>query len=145
MARTAGQTHEVLTREEVVKGSSDRSFGITFAVVALILAGIWYWRGSSAWPYALGVAAVFAVLALAAPRVLAPLNRLWLKIGLLLHRVVNPLVMGLLFYGCITPMALVIRLMGKDMLRLKFDREAPTYWITREPPGPAPESMRHQF
>lgn len=145
MAGTAGQTHEVLTREEVVKGSSDRSFGITFAVVALILAGIWYWHGRSPWPYALAVAALFAALALVAPRTLAPLNRVWLKIGLLLHRVVNPLVMGLLFYGCITPMALVIRLMGKDMLRLKFDREAPTYWINREPPGPAPESMRHQF
>jgi hypothetical protein len=145
MAKTAGQTHEVLTREEVVKGSSDRSFGVTFAAVALILAGIWYWHGRSAWPYALGVSAVFAALAAIAPRLLAPLNRVWLKIGLLLHRVVNPLVMGLLFYGCITPMALVIRLMGKDMLRLKFDREAQSYWIRREPPGPAPESMRHQF
>lgn len=145
MARTAGQTHEVLTREEVVKGSSDRSFGITFAVVALILAGIWYWHDRPAWIYALGIAVLFAVLALAAPRVLAPLNRIWLKFGLLLHHVVNPLVMGLLFYGCITPMALVIRLMGKDMLRLKFDRQAPTYWIEREPPGPAPDTMKHQF
>lgn len=145
MAKTAGQTHEVLTREETVKGSSDRSFGLTFAAVALILAGIWYWHERSWWIYALGAAVLFAVLALAAPKLLAPLNRVWLKIGLLLHHVVNPLVMGLLFFGCITPMALVIRLMGKDMLRLRFDRQAASYWIRREPPGPTPESMRHQF
>lgn len=145
MAKSAAQTHEVLAREEVVKGSSDRSFGLTFAVVALILAAIWYWHDRSWWIYALGAAAVFAGLALAAPKVLAPLNRVWLKIGLLLHRVVNPLVMGLLFFGCITPMALVIRILGKDMLRLRFDAQADSYWIRREPPGPEPESMRNQF
>jgi len=126
-------------------GSSDRAFGLTFAVVALILSGIWYWHDRSWWFYGLVAAAVFAALALAAPKLLAPLNRIWLKIGLLLHRVVNPLVMGLLFFGCITPMAFVIRLMGKDMLRLRFDAKADSYWISREPPGPAPESMRRQF
>lgn len=145
MAKTAGQTHEILTREETVKGSSDRSFGLTFAAVALILAGIWFWRERAAWPYALAVAAIFAVLALAAPQVLAPLNRVWLKIGLLLHRVVNPIVMGLLFFGCITPMGVFMRLLGKDLLHLRFDRQATSYWISREPPGPAPDSMRNQF
>ncbi len=145
MAKTAVQIHEVLTREETVKGSSDRAFGLTFAVVTLILSGIWYWHDRSWWFYGLIAAAVFAALALAAPKLLAPLNRIWLKIGLLLHRVVNPLVMGLLFFGCITPMAFVIRLMGKDMLRLRFDAKADSYWISREPPGPAPESMRRQF
>lgn len=145
MATTAGQTHETFTREEEVKGSSDRSFGLTFAVVGLILAGISFWRGGSWWPYALAAAASFAGLALAAPGVLAPLNRLWLKFGLLLHHVINPLVMGLLFFGVITPMALALRLMGKDLLRLRFDARAKSYWIPRDPPGPAPDTMRHQF
>lgn len=145
MATTAGQTHETLTREEVVKGSSDRSFGITFAVVALIVAGVSFWRGGPSWPYALAAAATFGGLALAAPTVLGPLNRLWLKFGLLLHHVINPLVMGLLFFGVITPMALIVRLLGKDLLRLRFDAQAKSYWIPREPPGPAPDTMRHQF
>jgi hypothetical protein len=145
MAKTAAQTHETLTREEKVKGSSYRSFGLTFAVVALILAGIWLWRGRDWWMYALAAAAAFAIVALVAPKLLAPLNKAWLKFGLLLHHVVNPVVMGLLFFGCITPMGVFMRLMGKDFLRLRFDRQAPSYWISREPPGPTPESMRNQF
>lgn len=145
MATAGGQTHETFTREEKVKGSSDRSFGITFAVAALILAGIWAWRDNDWWRYALVAAAIFAGLALALPRALAPLNRLWLKFGLLLHHVVNPVVMGLLFFGVITPMALIVRLLGKDLLRLRFDPQAKSYWIPREPPGPAPDTMRHQF
>lgn len=145
MAKTAAQTHETLTREETVKGSSDRSFGLTFAVVGLILAGIWFWRGHGYWIYALAASAGFAAIALLAPKLLAPLNKAWLKLGLLLHHIVNPLVMGLLFFAVITPMALVVRLMGKDLLRLRFDPQAKSYWIRREPPGPAPESMRHQF
>ena len=145
MATTAGQTHETLTREEVVKGSSDRSFGITFAVVALIVAGVSSWRGGPVWPYALVAAGIFGGLALAVPAVLGPLNKLWLKFGLLLHHVINPLVMGLLFFGVITPMALIVRLLGKDLLRLRFDAQAKSYWIPREPPGPAPDTMRHQF
>ena len=145
MATTAGQTHETLTRDEVVKGSSDRSFGITFAVVALIVAGVSFWRGGPLWPYALAAAAIFGGLALAAPAVLGPLNKLWLKFGLLLHHIINPVVMGLLFFGVITPMALIVRLLGKDLLRLRFDAQAKSYWIPREPPGPAPDTMRHQF
>ena len=145
MTKTAGHTHEILTREDKVKGSSDRSFGLTFAAVALILAGIWLWRGSDWWIYALAASAAFAIVALAAPKVLAPFNKAWLKFGLLLHHIVNPLVMGLLFFAVITPMAVIARTMGKDFLRLRFDRQAKSYWIPREPPGPAPESMRHQF
>jgi hypothetical protein len=145
MAKTAAQTHETLTREEEVKGSSDRSFGLTFAAVALILAGIWLWRGREWWMYALAASAGFAAIALLAPALLAPLNKAWLKLGLLLHHIVNPVVMGLLFFAVITPMAIVVRLMGKDLLRLRFDPQADSYWIRREPPGPTPESMRHQF
>ena len=59
--------------------------------------------------------------------------------------VVNPLVMGLLFYLTVTPTGLLMRLFGKDPLRLRFDPEAKSYWIERQPPGPAPETMRHQF
>ncbi|MEX0696121.1 MAG: SxtJ family membrane protein [Dongiaceae bacterium] len=144
MAKNIG-LHEDLTREDAVKGSSDRSFGLVFAAVSLVVAGLSLWRGGWVWPYGLAAAAAFGGLALAAPRALAPLNKAWLLFGLLLHRIVNPLVMGLMFFLVIAPMGLVMRLGGKDFLRLKFDRKAPTYWIAREPPGPAPETMRNQF
>ncbi len=138
-------THESFERDEQVKGSSDRAFGATFAVVFAILAGISVWRGGGSWPYTLGASAVFALAALAAPGLLAPLNRLWLKFGLLLHKVTTPLILGLMFYLIVTPTGLVLRLLGKDLLHLKGDREAPSYWIEREPPGPSPESMPNQF
>ena len=75
----------------------------------------------------------------------APLNRLWLKFGLLLYKVMNPLILGLLFFVTIMPIGLVMRAFGKDFLRLRLDRNAKSYWIDRTPPGPPPQSMRNQF
>ena len=69
---------------------------------------------------------------------LNPLNRIWLKFGLLLHRVVNPVIMALLFYGTVLPTGLIARAMGKDLLRLKREPNADSYWIVRAPPGPSP-------
>ena len=88
---------------------------------------------------------MFLVPALVRPQVLGPLNRLWLRLGLLLQRLVTPVVMALLFYGTVTPIALVLRLLGKDLLRLRIDRGADSYWLERRPPGPAPDTMRNQF
>lgn len=95
--------------------------------------------------WALAVGVLFAGLALALPRTLAPLNRLWFLFGQLLHRIVNPIVMGLLFFCVLTPTALLMRLLGKRALALDFDAAARTYWIERRPPGPAPETMKRQF
>jgi hypothetical protein len=78
------------------------------------------------------------------PSSLQPLNRLWMKLGLLLHKIVNPIVMGLLFYGTIWPTGLVMRMRGRDLLRLKREPASDTYWIARAP-GPQPETMRDQF
>ncbi len=138
-------THESFERDKPVKGSTDRTFGIVFAVV-FILIGLWPMTsgdGLRLWP--LGLGAAFLLVALAQPALLKPLNRLWTQFGLLLHRITNPLIMGLMFYLAVTPSALVIRLAGKDPLRLRFDRSATSYWIDREPPGPAPETMKQQF
>jgi hypothetical protein len=76
---------------------------------------------------------------------LKPLNRLWLKFGLLLHKVVNPIVMGFVFFGAVLPTGLIMRALGKDLLRRKWQPDANSYWIERRPPGPAPASMRDQF
>ena len=90
-------------------------------------------------------AAAFFALALAAPGVLGPLNRLWLGFGRLLNRLVSPVILALLFYLVITPIGLVMRLAGHDPLRIRWDTGAATYWIERRPPGPEPETMRNQF
>ena len=144
MSKETG-THERLADNEEIKGSSDRSFGVVFAVVFTII-GLWPLISSPnvRW-WSLAIAFAFAGVAFVRPSLLAPLNRLWLKFGLLLNRIVSPLVMGLLFFVVITPIGLIMRAAGKDLLNLKFDPKANSYWIEREPPGPAPESIKNQF
>ena len=145
MKARAGRTHERLVADEVVSGSSNRSFGFTFAIVFTIVA-LWpVVRGRSVRGWALIAAAAFLLAALALPRVLAPLSQLWLKLGLFLHACISPIIMGLVFYTTVTPIGLVRRLLGQDPLRLRFDSGAVTYWIERHPPGPAPDTMPRQF
>jgi Protein of unknown function (DUF998)/Saxitoxin biosynthesis operon protein SxtJ len=138
-------SHEFQARAEVVKVSSDRSFGLTFAAFFTLLVVLGLWRGSDRWPIWLTLAIVMLVLALAAPKVLAPLNRVWSKLGLLLHAVVSPIMLGAMFYGCLTPIGYLMRLTGKDPLRLKYEPQAESYWITRTPPGPQPQSFKDQY
>ena len=137
--------HENLSREQAVKMGSERSFGLVFTAVFLII-GCWPLIGAEAprW-WALGVAGLFLLLALLKPDLLAPLNRAWLRFGLLLHRIVSPLVLGLMFALVFVPIGLLLRLFGKDPLRLRLDPAAQSYWIEREPPGPAADSMTNQF
>jgi hypothetical protein len=134
--------HGTLHDEEVV-GPSDRSFGIVFTVVFTIVALLPLWRGASPRWWAAGIAALFGLAALLWPRALAPANRLWLRLGLLLHRIVNPIVMGVVFYLVVTPFGLVMRLRrsGLNLMR-RPDKAAATYWIPRAD-GPSP--MDQQF
>ena len=143
---TKGALHEHLEAHGEVKISSERSFGMVFATVFAIV-GLFPLTGPGGQIrfWALGVALAFLVLGFIAPNVLAPLNRLWAKFGLLLHHIMNPLIMGLIFFLAVTPTALIMRAMGKDPLRLRLDRGARSYWIERDPPGPAPETMKNQF
>lgn len=127
--------HEDLTRNQHIEGSSDRVFGLVFAGVFIAIAGWPLFRGESPRWWAAGAAALFALVALAKPALLAGLNRLWIKLGVLLGKVVSPIALGVLFYGVFTPLGVVMRLTGKDPLRLKRDPAAASYWIPREPPG----------
>jgi hypothetical protein len=82
---------------------------------------------------------------LTVPKLLRPLNRVWFLFGLVLNKVFNPLVMGLLFFLTVTPLGLLMRSLGKRPLDLDFDKQTKSYWILRTPPGPAPETMKKQF
>ena|SRR5579859_3286755 len=137
--------HEDLTREQDVEGSSDRVFGLVFAGVFLVIAGSPLFRGETPRWWALVVTVVFALVALLKPKLLSRLNRLWIMLGTLLGKVVSPIALGILFFGVFTPVGALIRLRGKDPLRLKRDPDADSYWIPREPPGPPPDSMTNQF
>lgn len=144
MKRTSG-LHEDLSREEAVQGSSDRSFGFVFAALFAVIGFGPLVRGHDIRWWSVALAVVFLAIAAVRPSLLKPLNRLWLAFGLLLHRPVNLIVMGLLFYAVITPMAVLMRLLGKDLLRLAPTPGVASYWIARTPPGPAPDSMSRQF
>ncbi len=137
--------HEDLTREHSVEESSPRSFGLLFSVIFLVigLAPLVGDSGPRWWSVCLGSG--FGVLALAAPRVLGPLNKAWLAFGALLHSIVSPVVMGVLFLGAVLPTGLMLRLFGRDGLRLKREPSRTSYWIDRTPPGPEPESLRQPF
>jgi hypothetical protein len=137
--------HEDLTRQQQVEGSSDRSFGVVFAGVFAIVA-LWplFYRASPRW-WALGLAFAFAIVAIWKPALLARPNQLWTKLGVLLGKIVSPIALGVLFYGVLMPIGALVRLSGKDPLRLKLDSHADSYWILRKPPGPPPDSMTNQF
>jgi hypothetical protein len=144
--------HEDFSRKEQVKGSSDRGFGLTVGgmllAIAAVRAGLHLWDGTAPGWFEATLAAVgFPLLAfgLAAPARLAPLNRAWTRLGLILFKVVNPLVLGLIYLTTIVPIGLSMRLLGRDLLNLKIDRAATSYWLVRDPPGPATDTMIRQF
>ena len=134
----------IVQRRRVVAGSN-RSFGIVFAVVFGVI-GFWPVAfGGSLRLWAAIPAGLFLAAALMAPWLLSPLNRAWFYVGIALHRVVNPIVMAIIYYGTVVPVGLILKARGKDLLRLKRDPDAKSYWIPRDPPGPPRGSMTKQF
>lgn len=130
---------------EKIEGSTDRVFGLVmtgfFALVALspLL------RGGSVRVWALLLSGMFLAAALIYPRSLTLLNKWWMRFGLLLSKIVSPIAMGIVFFGVMTPFGLVMRWLGKSSIPMHFDRDAKTYWITRQPSGPDPQGMKHPF
>ncbi|MGE5478750.1 MAG: SxtJ family membrane protein [Bacteroidales bacterium] len=141
----ANPVSETQSHAAPVQMGSERSFGLVFAAVLAIVA-LWPLKsGGDIRLWAAGAAVAFLVLALALPRMLRPLNIVWFKFGMVLHHVVTPVVMGLLFFLTVTPVGLLMRATGKDPMRLKRDSNATSYWIVRTPPGPDGQSMKTQF
>ncbi len=87
----------------------------------------------------------FLLVAYVKPVLLGPLNLLWFKLGIFLGKFITPVVMSILFLTTVTPIAILLKVFGKDPLRLKLDSKAMTYWIERAEPGPPSGSMRNQF
>jgi hypothetical protein len=125
-----------------VRIGSERSFGLVFAGLFAIVAIYPSLSGGPVRVWALIMAAAFLVAGFGAPRLLAPLNRLWFRFGLALGKVMTPLIMAVLFVMAVVPTGLVLRLLRKDPLRLRLEPAARTYWEPRKTqPGP----MRDQF
>ena len=138
-------THEQFDREEAVKGSSNRTLGFVFAAFFALVAFVPLVRGHSIRWWAVVPGGLFLIVALFAPVLLGPLNRVWTGFGVLLHKVTSPIILGVLFYLVFTPFGWILRLAGKDFLRLKRAPAEESYWLPRCPPGPPPESMSNQF
>jgi len=138
-------THEDFTPRAREKDASDRSFGLVFTAFFAIVALLPVRHAQPMRIWALPVSAVVLLITLIRPSLFHWPNRLWGKLGWLLGRVVGPLVTGLLFYVVVTPIGILLRLLGKDLLRLRWEPQQKTYWIDREPAGPDPQTMVHQF
>ena len=138
-------THEDFSRAEHVEASSNRSFGWVFTAVFLIVA-LWplVSGGTLRW-WSLIVSGLVLLVTVAAPALLTIPNRLWMRFGLLLNRIISPVALAILFYVVVTPTGLLMRALGKDNLRLRRSVSSESYWIKRDPPGPDPDSMSNQF
>ena len=124
-----------------IKISSNRNFGIVFFIVFLLIAVYPILKGNDIRIWSLLISFVFLILGLINSKLLTPLNKLWFKFGLLLGKIVTPLIMGFIFFIVVTPIGILMRLLRKDLLNLKYD-EKKTYWI--EKTGPK-SKMKNQF
>jgi hypothetical protein len=129
-------------RHITVKTGSEKSFGIVFAIVFLLIGIYPLIDGSEIRFWSLIIALIFFMLAYVAPQYLSVPNKLWFKLGFLLGAVVSPIVMALVYYSTVVPIGMFMKLLGKDLLNKKLDNSAKTYWIERDQPV---GSMKKQF
>lgn len=137
--------HEDLSRQSAEEKSSERELGITFAAILSIIGFVRLYQGHDWWATCLSAAVIFLFLAFFWVAPLRPINRLWYRFGLLMFHMVNPIIMGIIFFVTIFPIGLLMRILGKDQLKLKFNRGAETYWEKRGPSTTASQGMKNQF
>jgi hypothetical protein len=136
--------HEAFRGDEPSKPASKRRFGLLMAGAFAII-GLWPLTHSNPMHiWAVVTAAMFLASAMLIPRVLGPLLWVWMKIGLLLHKITNPVLLGLIFYGGVVPTGLVMRALGRRPLNLAYEADRQSYWIVRIP-GREPHTMTKQF
>jgi hypothetical protein len=124
---------------------SNKKFGLFFSAIFVSVAAYAHlklWSEFSV--FALMTSTLFAIAAFLMPQILTPLNRIWFSLGLLLGKIVSPIVLGLIFFVLITPVSIFTRLFGRDELKIK-KRTVESYWVDRSPPGPSSESFKNQY
>ena len=124
-----------------IKISSNRSFGIVFFIVFLLIALYPLLKDNDLRIWSLVISFIFLILGLINSKILTPLNRLWFKFGLLLGRFISPIIMGIIFFVVVTPIGIIMRLLKKDLLNLRYSNKN-TYWIEKSGPK---SSMKNQF
>ena len=124
-----------------VKIGSNKSFGIVFFIVFLIIAIYPLLSQNEIRLWSLIISIIFLILGLLNSKLLTPLNKIWFKFGILLGKIVSPLVMGLIFFFVVTPIGILMRILNKDLLNLKFNKKT-TYWIEKNDPK---SKMKNQF
>ena len=138
-------THENTNPTEAIEPGSDRSFGFVVGGILSAIGIYQYVMGSTVYGWILAPGAMLVLLGIVVPRILRPLNLAWMWLGILLGRIITPVIMLLVFIVSIVPIGLLLRLFGKDSLKLRPATEEVSYWIERSPPGPPPESLNDQF
>ena len=124
-----------------IKTSSNRSFGIVFFVVFLIISLYPIINNESIRLWSLIISLIFLILGIINSSLLSPLNKLWFKFGIFLGKIISPVIMGIIFFLVVTPIGIIMRLIGKDVLNLKYNNSK-SYWI--EKTGPK-SNMKNQF
>jgi len=124
-----------------IKISSNRSFGIVFFVVFLLIAIFPLSNGDEIRIWSLIISSIFLILGALNSKILTPFNKLWFKLGIFLGKIVSPLVMGVIFFFVVTPTGLIMRILGKDPLNLKYNLNK-SYWIEKNGPK---SKMKNQF
>lgn len=137
--------HETYDRNETLQGPSDRYFGIVFSVAFIMIAFFPLLTGGKARWWALVPGGAFLLASFLRPSMLSGMNIVWTKVGLLLHRVVSPVVLAIFFFVALSPFAVVTRLFRKNALHLSRDPGANSYWIARKARNRAKRNMSQQF
>ena len=125
-----------------IKISFQKSFGIVFFVVFLIISFYPIINDENIRLWSLLTSFVFLILGILNSRVLTPLNRLWFKFGIFLGRIISPIIMALIFFLVVTPIGLIMRLLRKDLLNLRYNKKSKSYWIKKNDPK---SKMKNQF
>ena len=127
--------------EQKIKTSSNKSFGIVFFIVFLLIALYPMTKGNDLRLWSLIISLIFLILGLINSIILTPLNRLWFKFGIFLGKIISPIILGIIFFLIVTPTGILLRLFGKDVINLKYNNDS-SYWIKKTGPK---NNMKNQF
>tara|TARA_B100001057_G_scaffold456604_1_gene504145 strand:- start:339 stop:731 length:393 start_codon:yes stop_codon:yes gene_type:complete len=124
-----------------IKISSNRSFGVVFFIVFLLIALYPLLNNNEVRLWSLIISVIFLILGILNSKILSPLNKIWFKFGLLLGKIISPIIMGVIFFSVVTPIGFIMKLLGKDLINLKFNNQK-SYWIEKSGPK---SKMKNQF